>query len=167
MNPALTIHLAAAVAAIAIGPFALWTRQGSRQRPRLHRAFGYAWVTLMVITAVSALFLHDPVIPGIYGFGPIHLLVPFVFYNLYRAFAALARGDIATHRQHMLGLYYGASVTAGVFALLPQRYLGNLLWTQWLGLPALAVWPLLAAMVAIAVLALAATMPRRPRLIAA
>jgi uncharacterized membrane protein len=33
----------------------------------------------------------------------------------------------------MRGLYFGACVVAGVFTLLPGRYLGGLLWKQWLG----------------------------------
>jgi uncharacterized membrane protein len=30
----------------------------------------------------------------------------------------------------MQGLYFGACVVAGAFTLLPQRYLGSLLWGQ-------------------------------------
>ena len=57
ITPVIAIHMAAALAAVAIGPIALWARQGATQRPRIHRAAGYAWVTLMVATAVSALFI--------------------------------------------------------------------------------------------------------------
>jgi hypothetical protein len=34
----------------------------------------------------------------------------------------------------MWGVYLGACVTAGAFALLPGRFLGNLLWRDALGL---------------------------------
>jgi uncharacterized membrane protein len=34
----------------------------------------------------------------------------------------------------MVSLYLGACVTAGAFTLLPGRYLGQLIWGQWLGL---------------------------------
>ena len=47
------------------GPVALWARKGATQRPKLHRAFGYAWVTLMVVTAFSALFILDRSLPNI------------------------------------------------------------------------------------------------------
>ena len=57
MTPTIAIHASAAVAAIALGPLALWARRTRAQHPRLHRAFGYAWVTLMVVAAVSALFI--------------------------------------------------------------------------------------------------------------
>jgi uncharacterized membrane protein len=77
LSPAIAIHVTAAVLAIAVGPVALWARLGANQRTRLHRAAGYAWVTLMVLTAISALFIHGDKGPRIGGFGPIHLLVPF------------------------------------------------------------------------------------------
>ena len=50
------------------------------------------------------------------------------------AFVCLARRNIAGHRQAMVKLYWGACVGAGVFTLLPSRYLGQLVWGQWLGL---------------------------------
>jgi uncharacterized membrane protein len=50
------------------------------------------------------------------------------------AFVALARGNISMHRKSMQRLYLGACVTAGLFTLLPRRYLGDLVLNQWLGL---------------------------------
>jgi uncharacterized membrane protein len=109
LSPSILIHLFAALSALAIGPLALWARLGMRQRPRLHRAFGYAWVTLMVATAVSAMFIRTYRIPNIAGYNWIHLFVPLT----------------------ALGLY--ACIIAGGFALSPGRFLGNLVWGQWLG----------------------------------
>ena len=134
MTPVIAVHLTAALAATAIGPLALWARRGRRQRPRLHRAFGYAWVTLMVVTAISALFIRDFQLPNVAGYTPIHLLVPLTFAGLFGAFWLLARGNVAGHRKAMLTLYFSACVTAGAFTLLPQRYLGQLVLGQWLGL---------------------------------
>ncbi len=121
-------HMTAALLATVTGPVALWARKGKVQRPRLHRAFGYAWVTLMVLTAVSAIFIRDRSLPNLAGFTPIHLLVPVTLAGLLGAFRALARGDIKGHRQSMQRLYLAACVLAGFLALLPGRYLGNLLW---------------------------------------
>jgi len=134
MSPVVAIHLSAALAATLIGPLALWARRGRTQRPRLHRAFGYAWVTLMLATAISALFLHGEQLPHLFGYGPIHLLIPVVFVALFGAFRALARGDIAGHRRVMQITYVASCVVAGGFTLLPSRYLGQLVWGQWLGL---------------------------------
>ena len=134
MSPLIAIHTSAALAAIVLGPFALWARKGRRQRPRLHRAFGYAWVTLMLAAAVSALFIRDFSLPNIAGYTPIHLLVPTTLFALFGAFWHLAHGNIDGHRKAMQYLYLGACVLAGGFTLLPGRYLGNLVLGQWMGL---------------------------------
>jgi uncharacterized membrane protein len=133
-TPAIAIHVAAALGAVATGAVALWARRVRAQRPRLHRAFGYAWVTLMVVTALSALFIRGGQLPNIGGFSPIHLLVPFTLWSLVGAFVALARGQIARHKKIMQGIYFGAGIGAGVFTLLPGRLLGGLLWGDLLGL---------------------------------
>lgn len=127
MNPVIAVHMTAALLAVATGPVALWARRGREQHPRLHRAFGYAWVTLMLVTAVSALFIRDYSLPNVAGYTPIHLLVPVVFVSLFGAFWMLARRNIAGHRKVMQALYFTACIVAGAFTLLPQRYLGQAL----------------------------------------
>lgn len=134
MSPVIAIHLSAALGALAIGPAVLWARKGRTQRPRLHRALGYAWVTLMVMAALSALFIRDFKLPNLGGYTPIHLLVPAVFVGLALAFRHLARRNIRGHRIAMQATYIGGCLVAGAFALLPSRYLGGLLWQGWLGL---------------------------------
>lgn len=132
LTPVIALHMGAALAALAIGPVALWARKGATQRPRLHRLAGYTWVVLMVVTALSALFIRDFQLPNIAGYTPIHLLVPFTLFSLCGAFWFLARKNIAGHRKTMQQLYFGACVGAGAFTLLPGRYLGQLVWGQWL-----------------------------------
>lgn len=134
MSPLIAIHLSAALGAVATGPVALWARRSGAQRPKLHRAFGYGWVTLMLVAATSAIFIRDFRLPNINGFTPIHLLIPVVYGMLLLAFWFLARGNSNGHRKTMLGLYIGACGVAGAFTLLPGRYLGNLVFGQWLGL---------------------------------
>lgn len=134
LSPAIAVHLCAALAALIVGPFALWARRSGHPRARLHRAAGYAWVTLMVLTAVSAIFISDPDIPNIGGFGPIHGLIPVVLGLLVLAFRQVLRGNVRGHRRTMLGLYLGACVGAGAFTLLPTRTLGQLLWGPLSGL---------------------------------
>lgn len=128
LTPVIAIHMSAALGALALGPVALWARRGRVQRPRLHRAFGYAWVTLMLVTAVSAVFIRDFSLPNIAGFTPIHILVPVTLFGLFGAFYYLARGNIRGHRIVMQQVYFGACVVAGGFTLLPNRYLGQLVW---------------------------------------
>jgi uncharacterized membrane protein len=134
LTPVIAIHMTAALGALATGPVALWARKGAVQRPQLHRAFGYAWVTLMVIAAVSAIFIRDFRLPNLAGYTPIHLLIPLVLVALVGSFWRLSQNDIARHRKIMQQLYVGACLVAGALTLLPGRYLGSLVWHQWLGL---------------------------------
>lgn len=128
MTTAITIHLSAVLAATAIGPVVLWTRLGRTQHTHLHRAFGYAWVTLMLVTALSALFIRNTKLPNIAGFTPIHLLVPLTAGSLALAFWFLSQRNITGHRRTMQWTYVGACLVAGVFTLLPSRTLGRMLW---------------------------------------
>ena len=130
----LAVHMTAALGAVVVGPIALWARNGSTQRPHIHRAFGYAWVTLMVLAATSALFARDFLLPNLRGYTLLHAFVPVVFFSLFRAFYYLVKGNIRGHRKTMQGLYIGACIVAGAFTLLPGRYLGQLVLGQWLGL---------------------------------
>ena len=134
LSPLIAVHATAAILAIVTGPVALWARKGRLQRPKLHRAFGYAWVTLMLITAISAIFIKAGAGPSWNGFGIIHLLIPAVLFALFGAFRFLFKGNINGHRKSMQNLYIGACLVAGAFTLLPGRTLGNLVFHQWLGL---------------------------------
>ena len=120
--------MTAAITATVIGPFAMWARLGMKTRPKLHRAFGYAWVTMMIVTAVSAIFIRSNIGLNWMDFSPIHLLVPLTFFTLFGAFRFLAQGNIIGHRKSMISLYIGACLVAGFFTLVPGRFLGDLLW---------------------------------------
>lgn len=131
LTPLIAVHMTAALLAIATGPVALWARKGATQRPKLHRAFGYAWVTLMVVTAVSAIFITGgKELPRLAGFSPIHLLIPVTIAMLVAAFRFLAQGNIAGHRKTMQRLYVGACVVAGAFTLVPGRIVGHFVWSS-------------------------------------
>jgi uncharacterized membrane protein len=154
LTPEIIIHATAAIGAVVTGPVALWARKGRQQRPRLHRAFGYAWVTLMTITSISALFIHGRTLPNIAGYSPIHLLVPVMLFGLLGSFVMLARGNIAAHRWIMQRLYIGSCVVAGAFTLAPNRLMGRLVWgngnymiVHILSNTPLWVWAMLAALV--------------------
>ncbi len=127
-SPLIAVHMTAAISATLIGPFAMWARLGMTKRPKLHRAFGYAWVTLMILTAVSAIFIRSGLGFNVYGFSPIHLLIPLTLGSLFFAFRSLSRGNIAAHKKSMISLYIQACLIAGFFTLVPGRFLGDLLW---------------------------------------
>ena len=134
IEPVIAIHMAAALLATALGPVALWARRQAATLPRLHRGAGYAWVTLMVLTALSAVFIRHSPLALLGGFSLIHLLIPFTLGMLVVAFRYLFRGNISGHRKTMRNLYVGACAVAGIFTLSPHRLLGQLVWGQWLGL---------------------------------
>ena len=132
MTLVIAIHMSLALTAVVIGPVALWSRLGTT-RARLHRGMGYAWVTCMAGAAFSGIFIRDHALPNWQGYTPIHLLVPVTFFSLYKGLRAIAEGRVSAHRQTMQWTYVSACVVTGLFTLLPQRYLGQLVWGQWLG----------------------------------
>jgi uncharacterized membrane protein len=134
LTPVIAIHLTAMLAALLLGPFALWARLGGLQRPRLHRAAGYAWVTMMMLASLSALFIRDYRLPNIAGYTAIHLLIAPTLVSLVLAFVFLARGQIQAHKRTMQWLYVSACLITGIFTLLPGRFLGQLVWHDWLKL---------------------------------
>lgn len=129
-HPLVFVHLVAALGALALGIVILTRRKGTGS----HRVFGWAWVVLMTAAALSAVFIRDYRLPNIGGFTPIHLFVVATLWFLPRAVWHARRGEIAAHRSEMRSLYAGACVLAGLFALLPGRFLGNLLWRDTLAL---------------------------------
>ena len=126
LTPIVAIHMTAAILAIATGPMAIWARKGATLRTRLHRAFGYGWVTLMLVAATSAIFIRSELPGQWFGFSLIHLLVIVTYAMLFIAFRFLIKGNIRGHRLTMVNLYLGACLVAGVFTLAPNRYLGDL-----------------------------------------
>jgi uncharacterized membrane protein len=128
-SPAVIVHVVAAVSALLVGPVALWVPKASRW----HRTAGHAWVTLMAVTAVSSLFILNVSRLNLGGYTLIHLLVPVTVGGIASAFWALSRGQVAAHRLAMRSTYVGACVIAGLFTLLPGRYLGDRLWHHGLG----------------------------------
>jgi uncharacterized membrane protein len=127
LTPLLAIHITAAISAVALGPFALWARLIGKQRPKLHRAFGYAWVTMMVLTATSAIFIKSTAaVPKWGDYSVIHLLILVTFISLFGAFFSLAKGDIRSHKITMINLYVWACIVTGALTLLPGRLMNTL-----------------------------------------
>lgn len=130
LSPVVTIHIALALSALLLGPLALLARKGSR----LHRATGYAWVTLMLGAALTSLFIRDFKLPNIAGYTPIHLVTLLTLVGIGGALYYIARHQIRAHQRAMWITYIGGCVSAGVLALLPSRSLGQLVWHQWLAI---------------------------------
>jgi uncharacterized membrane protein len=113
---------------VLLGPLALLARKGSRP----HRAFGYAWVTLMLGAALSSAFIRSVKLPNIGGYTPIHLISLFAVAMIALALVYIARHNLRGHQRAMRGVYIGACIAAA-FAFLPGRFLGDLVWRHALG----------------------------------
>jgi uncharacterized membrane protein len=132
LQPAIAVHVVAAILALALGAFVLFARKGTPA----HRLAGRAWALAMAVTAAGSFAIDAQVLPvdtPLGRFGPIHLLSALVLWQLVRAIVAIRSGDVVLHRKAMTGAFRGLAI-AGLFALLPGRTLG-----AWLGAVASAV----------------------------
>lgn len=129
-HPILTyLHLAMIVPAFLLGTFLLLNRKGTR----LHRALGKMFMVLMLAIALSSLLMPVQRGPDLFGhFGMTHLFALLVLYYVPSAYLAARRGDISRHRGHIAGVYVGALLIAGGFAIFTPGRLVN----EWLfGVP--------------------------------
>lgn len=123
-HPVVLFHLITAVGALLVGLVVLARRKGDAP----HRAWGWAWVLLMGSTALASAFIRDYRMPNLAGFSPIHGFTLLVAWGLPRGIWHIRRGNVQAHRKQMKGMFIGGCVVAGLFTLLPGRFLGTLLW---------------------------------------
>jgi uncharacterized membrane protein len=114
-SPAIQIHAFAALTAFALGIVQLSAPKGTIP----HRTVGWIWVALMFTVAVSAFFVHQLRVWG--PWSPIHLLAILVLILLPIAVLAARRHHVQSHRGHMIGLFTGALLVAGLFTFYPGR----------------------------------------------
>ena len=116
---AVQLHVFTVVPAFVLGT---WLIFFSRKGARFHRAIGYVYLTLMTVTAIAALFIHEiPAIDIVFGFGPIHLFSLVTLSGVVGALRGAWTHNIKMHRGSMLGVYIGGILIAGTFAFLPGR----------------------------------------------
>jgi uncharacterized membrane protein len=112
------VHLFAALIALVLGIANLAARKGT---PR-HRAIGWIWIAAMLAVTLPSFGLQE-LNPG--GFSWIHGLTVLTLVMMATAIVAIRRGRIRIHRVMMIGMM-GGLTTAGVFTLMPGRFLGTL-----------------------------------------
>jgi uncharacterized membrane protein len=112
---AIQFHAFAAMAAFVLGIVQFARAKGTFS----HRTFGWIWVILMLIVAISSFWIHQAKVWGIWS--PIHFLSIFTLINLPIAVLMARRHNVRAHRGWMIGLFGGALVIAGLFTLLPGR----------------------------------------------
>jgi uncharacterized membrane protein len=125
-HPLIFVHMLLAIGALVLGGMLLWRRKGD---PR-HRQLGWIWVVLMGGAALTSVFIEGTKMPHLFGFGPIHLLTLMVLVLLPRAIWFIRQGNVVGHQKTMRGLYKGGCIVAGLFTLMPGRFLGSVLWNN-------------------------------------
>lgn len=112
---AIQLHAFAAIAAFVLGLVQFLRRKGTFS----HRTFGWIWVVLMLIVAISSFLIHDIKLWGIWS--PIHILSVVTLVNLPLAVWMARKHNVRAHRYWMLGIFAGALVIAGIFTFVPGR----------------------------------------------
>ena len=112
---AIQIHAFAAMAAFALGVVQLTAPKGTLP----HRTIGWIWVGLMASVSITAFFIHELRLWGIWS--PIHLLAIFTLIMLPLAVLHARRHNVTGHRSAMIGIFTGALVVAGIFTFFPGR----------------------------------------------
>lgn len=112
---AIQVHTAMALLAAGLSVHQFTARRGGRA----HRAVGYVWAVLMMVTAASSFFINELRVLG--PFSPIHILSVLTLYSVPSAILAARRHNILLHRRIMLRLVFLALITAGLFTLAPGR----------------------------------------------
>ena len=122
ISVALAIHLATVIPAIPLGAVVLYRRKGDA----MHRLLGKAWAGLMLTTAVTTFWLgHSG--GGLFGIGLsfIHLFSVLTLFSIPYGIWQARRGNITGHYRAMQAPYIGL-IVAGLFAFIPGRLLGGL-----------------------------------------
>jgi uncharacterized membrane protein len=113
--PAIPLHAFAAMAAFALGLVQFASPKGTLP----HRTVGWIWVALMLVVAISSLWIHQIRLLG--PFSPIHFLSIFTLVMMPIAVWKAHTHQVAPHRRIMTYLFLGALVVAGLFTLVPGR----------------------------------------------
>jgi uncharacterized membrane protein len=109
------IHAFAALAAFALGLFQLAAPKGTVR----HRITGWIWVVLLATVVVTSFRIHEIRTWG--SWSAIHLLSIFTAVMLPVGVLHARRHRVKQHRSTMIGLFFGALIVAGIFALRPGR----------------------------------------------
>ncbi len=112
---AIQIHAFTAIAAFSLGLIQFAAPKGTLP----HRTLGWVWVILMTLIAGSSFLIHE--INLWRGWSPIHLLSIFTLATLPAIVINARKGNTASHKKAVFGLFGGALVIAGLFTFLPGR----------------------------------------------
>ena len=115
------LHAIMAIIAVVLGGIQLFMKKGGA----IHKLLGRIWVGLMLIVAISSLFIHEIKLWGAYS--PIHLLSLWTIFSLGLGIYFVRVGNIKRHKQVMIALYFFALILTGFFTLMPGRVMHQIL----------------------------------------
>ena len=118
-------HAITALVAVIIGAIQLISAKGTRQ----HQVLGYLWVSMMMYVSISSFFISKIQLWG--AFSPIHLLSAWTVITLCIGIYFARTGNIKAHQLNMQLLYGLALILTGLFTLLPNRVMGQMLFGGW------------------------------------
>lgn len=110
------LHAVSALGALGLGMVQFLAPKGTVP----HRTLGYVWVTLMAITALTAIFIQSG---G--SFSWIHIFVPIVLISIVDLSIRARQGLTGKHRSTALTLFLGALIIPGAFSFMPGRLMGQ------------------------------------------
>lgn len=112
----LMFHVTTVIPCVPLGLYLLIAPKGTP----MHKQLGKLWIALMVVTALSTLFIR----PGM-EMTWIHIFVPVTLRAAYLIVAKARRGDIKGHRNEIVSLYLGALMLPGIAAFIIEGRLMN------------------------------------------
>jgi uncharacterized membrane protein len=109
---AIQVHVLTLVLALLVGT---WQFALSRKGAAGHRALGFAFLALMIATAIVTLFIHvrAPHSP-FFGMSWLHLFVPLVFVLCGLALYGAATHRLRLHRFAVIALYRGSLIFTAI-----------------------------------------------------
>jgi uncharacterized membrane protein len=110
-DPAIQIHIGAALIAILLGSYQLLARKGSTS----HRVLGWVWTILLGSICISSFF-----IPGSLFLGPIsvfHALSVYTLWALFMGVKAARMHEVADHKSYMNWLFSLSLIFSAVIAV--------------------------------------------------
>jgi uncharacterized membrane protein len=124
-SPIVFLHLLVVLPCFFLGSYLLFAKKGST----FHLLGGKVYMVLMFFTGGLTLFIPAEVGARLLNhFGFLHLLSLVTLWAVPRAWFAIKRGNVKTHKRAMILLYVGGILLAGGFAILAKgRYLNTLL----------------------------------------
>ena len=110
-------HIVCAGSSVVLGAWLLSRRKGTP----IHRWLGRLWAALMLCTSIGSFQIQAK---G--HLSMLHILSIVSLVAVAAAVVGTLRHNVELHRKSMIGAYSGL-VVAGIFALLPYRMLGQLI----------------------------------------